>query len=478
MISLLSLYVYIPLILLNANFILWIKWLISLIILIAIGSISKYLFIAVYLFELLINVVILHIYFHWGNYSIEAAFDLIVSSPKREAFEYIKSFVGISDIFIFIYVVLGFWFIFVYFKNNHEKIPKKYKYISALGLLFIIVSIMSRGNTAKKIYPYYLIKVIYHSGKWTLLSKKRNEFLKRLNLYYNKNFKYNNIVIVIGESVNRHHMSVYGYHEDTTPFFGDLVKNYKSDKLCIFKKIYSPANQTRFAIPLEFTEATSRNYYKFFKSPSLITLFKNAGYTTYWLSNQEEFGRFNLEVTSISRESNFTFVKHKIHTNSSPQDKDIDLLPVMKKINLTDNNFIVFHLEGSHFNYSLRYEHNSSLIKSPKNIIDDYDNSIYYTDSILLKIFDYFKKMNRPFLFVYLSDHSEYLGTNHGHGHTPDRAHKEEYDIPFIVYSSIHNRRLENLCVLNNKTPFNMQHFYDIILYLNGYKKDLPKKNR
>ena len=75
-------------------------------------------------------------------------------------------------------------------------------------------------------------------------------------------------------------------------------------------------------------------------------------------------------------------------------------------------------------------------------IINAYDNTILYTDFLLHSIIEQLRKLDEfESAMMYVSDHGESLGENgvYMHGIPLAFAPKEQYEIPFIVWSSQSN---------------------------------------
>ena len=76
---------------------------------------------------------------------------------------------------------------------------------------------------------------------------------------------------------------------------------------------------------------------------------------------------------------------------------------------------------------------------SQTELINAYDNTIVYTDYLLSSIIDDLKQLkgyNSSMIFI--SDHGESLGENnlYMHGIPMSIAPKQQYEIPFIVWTS------------------------------------------
>jgi glucan phosphoethanolaminetransferase (alkaline phosphatase superfamily) len=135
---------------------------------------------------------------------------------------------------------------------------------------------------------------------------------------------------------------------------------------------------------------------------------------------------------------------------------DIELFKILKNLSKSERKeLVVFHLLGSHSNYRLRYE-KSIVPFGEKRRIDQYDNSIYYTDYLLSKIYRFYEK--KKFLMIYFSDHGEIVSERiNGHGFDP--AYQEEYEVPFVIVSTVPNPYLDTLKADNNGSPINLENF-------------------
>ncbi|WP_337232593.1 sulfatase-like hydrolase/transferase, partial [Vibrio cholerae] len=55
-------------------------------------------------------------------------------------------------------------------------------------------------------------------------------------------------ILIIGESVRRDHLGIYGYQHDTTP---NLMK--EKSHLILFNQVYSPAPVTILSVPISLS---------------------------------------------------------------------------------------------------------------------------------------------------------------------------------------------------------------------------------
>ncbi len=115
----------------------------------------------------------------------------------------------------------------------------------------------------------------------------------------------------------------------------------------------------------------------------------------------------------------------------------------------------MLHLIGSHADYEKRYPKENALYKKPSTIEQKYDNTIFYTNSIIQNIVAYFSSHfpKAKILYIYLSDHGVVVNKNrYGHGFLP--PFRDEYDTPFLIHSTAANKRIEKLYKENSKRNF------------------------
>lgn len=290
------------------------------------------------------------------------------------------------------------------------------------------------------------------------------------------------IVLIIGESLTRHHMSLYGYERETNP----LLSQYSDSNLLVYKDITSPQVHT---IPvlrtvLSMHEADHPEYFE--EKPSLIELFNRSGYETYFISNQP----FS-EKCHSSYDILLTLAKHKY--NFAPQKQyDEIILTALDEILETDsdkNKFILIHLIGNHMAYEFRYPYTynkfdynqDSLIEdrpfrnnAAKRMIDRYDNSVLYNDYIIdSTIQKLIETGNNNSTMIYFSDHGEELYDYRVFaGHVYEKVSPAMCEIPFIVWMSSQYRDKRKHLVFDTTRPYSIDDFIYSISDISGFEYD------
>lgn len=253
-----------------------------------------------------------------------------------------------------------------------------------------------------------------------------------------------NIILIIGESLQRGHMSLYGYGVKNTPL---LEKLEASGNLIKFSDTISPYGTTNQVLMrlLNFSDYESERKRAWFRNLSIIDMFKLSGYRTFWISNQEAFGAHALSAKSAADRADAESFLSKSNLYETVRIKpDGVLLPLINqaKAGQRERNFYVIHLIGSHMDYSLRYPEGfgkfsaadvkAKLTSKQKDVVAYYDNSVLYNDFVINEIFKIFSGDDS--LIVYLSDHGENLYENGRLGHGMES--RFTYEIPLIFIGS------------------------------------------
>lgn len=256
-------------------------------------------------------------------------------------------------------------------------------------------------------------------------------------------------IFVIGESESKDYMGCYGYDKDTTPW---LTEQSKNDNFILFPHAYSCHFQTVPVLTHALTEASQYNNKKFFDSYSFIDVAHKLGFRVHWFSNQSYIGSADTPVTILAQTADTaTWVKHDL----TKQQVDGALLDFLPTVDPNQNNFIVFHLKGSHFNFIDRYPQSFAKFSEPHkyDMVSNYLDSVRYTDHILQQIFEYGKQHLNLQTMLYFSDH----GAEPNAKRSPVFSGFSSLRIPLFVYMSDEYRRVHphvSEALNNNREKF------------------------
>lgn len=215
-------------------------------------------------------------------------------------------------------------------------------------------------------------------------------------------------VLVIGETSRADNWQLAGYDRPTNPRLS------RRSGITFFDKVLSESNTTHKSVPLLMSHISSEEFGdSLTRVKGIIDAFKEAGFRTAWISNQQHNGSYIDFFGEQADSVHFLVDDGRLHL-------DTDVVPVLRQF-LNDNSgqptFIAIHTYGSHFVYRDRYpraeafftpENQSQAENSNRDqLINAYDNTIRYTDIVLDSIIGAVEATGRPAGLLYLSDHGE-----------------------------------------------------------------------
>ncbi|HSI37562.1 MAG TPA: phosphoethanolamine transferase CptA [Methylotenera sp.] len=255
------------------------------------------------------------------------------------------------------------------------------------------------------------------------------------------------LVLVIGESTNRQRMSLYGYGRKTTPKL-DSMKH----ELLTFTNVISPRPYTIEVLEQALTFADQTHPDLYLTQPSIMNMMKQAGYKTYWITNQQTMTKRNTMLTTFSKE---TDEQYYLNNNRSQDARQYDsaVYDPLKQVlsQAAPRKFIIVHLLGTHMNYKYRYPESYAKFTDRQGVpawvqngdeldfYNSYDNAVLYNDEVVSNLIHTLSKDQNNSLLLYLSDHGEEVYDNQQtnfKGRSEGRPTASMYTIPFIVWAS------------------------------------------
>ncbi|WP_353191731.1 phosphoethanolamine transferase [Pandoraea pnomenusa] len=253
------------------------------------------------------------------------------------------------------------------------------------------------------------------------------------------------VVWIIGESLNRNNMSLYGYARNTTPMLGTL-RGY----LTVFRDVVSSEPATMASLMKMLTPASLDDPQAWTRHPDLMMLAREAGYRTYWLSNQvPNDGWLGLVA---NRADERVFINKGFGRGEN--NFDGDLLPAFDTALASDapRKLIVVHLLGAHPTYDMRYPETFERFDNTDDIVmrdleaqgrsrwvrrlrNEYDNAVAYHDYVVANLVRKTMALDKSSdaSLLYASDHAQEVG--HTRNHTGQSvADTSGYEIPMLAW--------------------------------------------
>lgn len=236
-------------------------------------------------------------------------------------------------------------------------------------------------------------------------------------------------IVHIGESVMADHLHFNGYPKQTTPWLS------RQNNLISFPRCVSLYHITTTAVAGMLTdgariEAVAETFD--LVAPQLGNvgdLFAKHGYYTAMLVGENAIQQKNAETRYTFGEAMKTLTSNMDALMEAPGDplKQVEQLLDVCNAHKERNVFIILNNEGSHGPFRV-YDHANPAFTPtnpeafygahPESEIEEftnaYDNTIAYTDDCIRRIAEGLK--GRPFVYIYISDHGEFLGRNDKYG--------------------------------------------------------------
>ena len=396
---------------------------------------------------------------------------ILLETNKNEALEFLQTYLNITTLVI---VFLIYFIIKILFRksNKREKIIKEKRKSSLLmkvikvvfAVVFLIKAVDIKSDL--KIFSFNRVLKSIEVGMENIKEYKEisANLDKNIISIISNDSKIKNIILIIGESTGRKHMSLYGYPVETNPL---LKKLEKSGNIYKFTDTISPHAHTIPSIKKLLTFYNFESTKKWYEYNNIIDIMKKAGYETYWFSNQESSGVYgNLSAALGSRSKVIKFTNLKSSDSEAENLYDEEVVKLSDKY-IEDNlnkKFVIYHLLGTHSKYRNRYPKKYSVVKNKNHNIAEYDNAVLYNDFVVNEIISRFKKEET--VLFYVSDHGEEVYEfRNFKGHSEENGSRYMVEIPFIIYVSDKFKEKYPEVIKNIEKSLNKPYMTDDLIY-------------
>lgn len=327
---------------------------------------------------------------------------------------------------------------------------RRHKY-AFFALVFVALLFVTVRPVAQRIYfvDFYRVFAHYKIGRF----REERALARRHTLPFEVRTQPDKtprlVVLVIGESHARRHMSLYGYPRDTNPLL-----SARRGELSVYTDVVSPQVHTIPVLRAALTFADWDHPERLTTYPSLIELFNRAGFETYVISNQP------LLDGSSSYDAFLKLADHTVDLSARKAPDGILLPPFEQALTAPSDRpkLIVLHLMGSHIGYKYRYPADfdfftrlndtlpnaqPDLTPEARTTVDEYDNSVRYNDYLLSTLIARIEREHTPAALIYFSDHGEEVNEFRPfNGHAYEKVTSYMCEVPFLVWLSPDFRRM------------------------------------
>ncbi|MGI3451091.1 hypothetical protein C3433_25295 [Citrobacter freundii] len=408
-------------------------------------------------------------YVIYGQEFSQSVLYVMFETNANEASEYLSQYFSLKIVLIALaYTAVA---ILLWTRLRPVHIPSPWRYLVSFALLYGLILHPITVNTLIKHKPFEktldgLASRMEPAAPWQFISGyyQYRQQLTSLNSLLNENnalpplanFKDSSgdaprtLVLVIGESTQRGRMSLYGYPRETTP---ELDALHKSDpNFTVFNNVVTSRPYTIEILQQALTFANEKNPDLYLTQPSLMNMMKQAGYKTFWITNQQTMTARNTMLTVFSKQTDKQFYMNQQRTQSA-REYDSNVLAPFKEV-LADpapKKFIIVHLLGTHIKYKFRYpdgqgKFDNNIDNVPAGLgndeleaYNDYDSANVYNDHIIASLIKDYKATDPNGFLLYFSDHGEEVYDTPPHktqGRNEDNPTRHMYTVPFLLWTS------------------------------------------
>ncbi|MBR3886627.1 MAG: lipid A phosphoethanolamine transferase [Alistipes sp.] len=213
-------------------------------------------------------------------------------------------------------------------------------------------------------------------------------------------------VMVIGEAARAASWQLYGYERETTPLLS------AREDIVLFEGITTQSNTTHKSVPMILSSVATSEHEELFRRKGMPALFNEAGFKTYFISNQAPQGAM---IDFLAEDASVVEYLPALSYDGAL----VERLQRILKEDRSERLLIILHMYGSHFSYHQRYPRewarftpDDDVAISRRNvelIRNAYDNSTLYTDYVLNEIISTLEAEQACTAMYYCSDHGEDL---------------------------------------------------------------------
>ncbi|UXD87661.1 phosphoethanolamine transferase [Thalassolituus hydrocarboniclasticus] len=383
------------------------------------------------------------------------SFIAVFQTTSAEAGEYLASFTSVMSVIpLLLAAALLIWVV----KHNNDT-PRQTLPIRTTALYSLLAFVMiALAPLEKGLFTYPVDVYVSYQKEISTTKERMAQFSERKinkDFHISKEGEGEVYVVVVGESLNKHHMGVYGYELDTTP---NLQRLKDEGNLFIADNSFSNYPGTMAALSHALTAANQKNNKHYTQSLGIVELMNEAGFVTHWLGNQPLSNSYDMILGLIAKEAQDVQLTFDIEFHSmSHKDHQPDgvLLPLYKDVlaqrDAGKNQVIFVHLMGNHTDYCERYPEDykryevatldaiySHIFKGGLGHSREcYDNSILYNDHVVSTLIDDLQStLGEEGIggLIYFADHSEDI--ERGVGHSSANFSFDMVESPTLIWLS------------------------------------------
>ncbi len=349
----------------------------------------------------------------------------------------VEEAIGVLSWQVVLWVAMNGVIAYLFIRYRWKRIVLSYEWLYALVALLIGLGYYE-SNARIRIslcqrFPYNVPYVVYNYYSLQQSIQDRRSIPNYEVISHNDSLT---VVLILGEAVRADHLQLNGYSRETTPRLS------QRSNIVSYPSIYSEQTHTLASLPYILTRADSVHESYQYTETSFISIFREAGFYTAWISNQDMGATFS---PFLSESDTIIFANAGKSVYVFTKWLDEDLVPAMNSVRSMShtNALYVLHMIGSHWYYNNHVPDAMQFFQpvtsnkmitanTIEQIVNSYDNTIrymdYFVDSIIASL-----EQDRA-LLIFQADHGDALGEDGYFLHAND-AEVAKNPACFIWYS-------------------------------------------
>lgn len=402
---------------------------------------------------------------------------LLLETNGREVTEFLRGHGVAGQLALSTAITLGVAALFLLPWRKGKKASRRGGWAEAAFFFLLLLSASCQGYSYYRLYQAYTADVTTTIAENKYMPLRNSPFIRfcyghALNVVSTKelgklvktvektevdscSFRSPIIVLLIGESYNKYHSSLYNPDaRQTTP---RLCRLKEQGNLIVYDDALSPYNVTSKTFRHMFSTYYPGCGREWVDCTLFPAVFRKAGYRVWFITNQ--FAGEENNKDHHDHAGGTIFNQHELrllqftHMNTEATRYDMELLAQLPPADTlaAQPSLLIFHMIGQHEDYRERYPEaynhftadsvqNDFTDEQGRQIVAEYDNAMLYNDAVVASLLE--KYSEQDVVGIYLSDHGEeiYDWRNSCYRTNSDQMTPEiaryQYEIPLLFYVS------------------------------------------
>jgi len=277
-----------------------------------------------------------------GLYMYEDMYWVIFNSNPRESTEYVREFISAPVVAAGVVYIVACLFFILKTKSKQALSAKRWRLLWVVSILIILGDLsLQYLSHAVPTLEFYKSFLLFKRESYLFEQERAQRSGLRAEVACTLPDSTRHVfVILLGESATTCHLSLYGYHRQTSPRM-----DARGSELDVFTDVVTPDTHTYGVMQKALTFANHQHpeYYK--TKASVVELFNAAGFDSWWIANNPILDKWGASYGVIAEEAD-----HLIDLSVSGKTDEVVINSFQNILadSSATNKVIFIHLMGNH----------------------------------------------------------------------------------------------------------------------------------